>query len=147
MGSHSLLQEIFPTQGSNPGLLHFRQILYQMSYKGSPSGQGIDEERMIWSPGAALGPRGLLTMWHMHCFTFLTAPLPQILNSETHLGPSVLVQGFWPALSLNSRALSMLLTQTHGWSVVWHSDAEGATALLYCIMRRLKPADTYGLGN
>ena len=49
---------------------------------------------MIWSPGAALGPRGLLTMWHMHCFTFLTAPLPQILNSETHLGPSVLVQGF-----------------------------------------------------
>ena len=27
------------------------------------------------------------------------------------------------------------------------ADAEGATALLYCIMRRLKPADTYGLGN
>ena len=25
---HSLLQEIFPTQGSNPGLLHFRQVLY-----------------------------------------------------------------------------------------------------------------------
>ena len=27
MGSLSLLQEIFPTQGSNPGLLHCRQIL------------------------------------------------------------------------------------------------------------------------
>ena len=26
----------FPTQGSNPGLLHCRQILYQLSYKGSP---------------------------------------------------------------------------------------------------------------
>ena len=25
----------FPTQGSNPGLLHFRQILYWLSYKGS----------------------------------------------------------------------------------------------------------------
>ena len=34
--SCSLLQGIFPTQGSNPGLLHCRQILYQLSHKGSP---------------------------------------------------------------------------------------------------------------
>ena len=33
---HSLLQGIFPTQGSNPGLLHCRQILYHLSYQGSP---------------------------------------------------------------------------------------------------------------
>ena len=33
---HFLLQGIFPTQGSNPGLLHYRQILYRLSYKGSP---------------------------------------------------------------------------------------------------------------
>ena len=32
VGSLSLLQVIFPTQGSNPGLLHCRQILYQLSY-------------------------------------------------------------------------------------------------------------------
>ena len=32
----SLLQGIFPTQGSNPGLLHCGQILYQMGHKGSP---------------------------------------------------------------------------------------------------------------
>ena len=36
VGSLSLLQEIFPTQGSKPGLLHCRQILYQLSLKGSP---------------------------------------------------------------------------------------------------------------
>ena len=30
------LQGIFPTQGSNPGLPQFRQILYQLSHKGSP---------------------------------------------------------------------------------------------------------------
>ena len=36
VGSLSLLQGIFPTQGSNPGLPHCRQILYQLSYKGSP---------------------------------------------------------------------------------------------------------------
>jgi len=31
----SLLQGIFPTQGSNPGLPHWRQIFYQMSHRGS----------------------------------------------------------------------------------------------------------------
>ena len=36
VGSLSLLQGIFPTQGSNPGLPHCRLIIYQMSHKGSP---------------------------------------------------------------------------------------------------------------
>ena len=35
-GSRSLLQGIFPTQGSDPGLPHWRRILYQLSHKGSP---------------------------------------------------------------------------------------------------------------
>ena len=33
---HSLLQGIFLTQGLNLGLLHCRQILYGLSYQGSP---------------------------------------------------------------------------------------------------------------
>ena len=36
VGSLSLLQGIFPTQGSNSGLPHCQQILYQRSHKGSP---------------------------------------------------------------------------------------------------------------
>ena len=36
VGSLSLLQEIFPTQGSNPGLPYCRQILYQLNHKGNP---------------------------------------------------------------------------------------------------------------
>ena len=36
VGSLSLLQGIFATQGSNPGLPHCRWILYQLSHKGSP---------------------------------------------------------------------------------------------------------------
>ena len=36
VGSLSLLQGIFPIQGSNPGLLHCRQILYQLTHQGSP---------------------------------------------------------------------------------------------------------------
>ena len=36
VGSHSLLQRIFPTQKLNQGLLHCRQILYQLNLQGSP---------------------------------------------------------------------------------------------------------------
>ena len=35
VGSHSLLQGIFSTQGLNLGLLHGRQICYHLSYQGS----------------------------------------------------------------------------------------------------------------
>ena len=35
MGSHSFLQGIFPSQGSNSGLPHCRQIPYHLSHQGS----------------------------------------------------------------------------------------------------------------
>ena len=38
VGSFSLLQGIFPAQGSNPGLPHCRQILYQLSHQGPVAG-------------------------------------------------------------------------------------------------------------
>ena len=37
LGCHALLQEIFPTQGSNPGLPRCRQILYRLRHQGSQS--------------------------------------------------------------------------------------------------------------
>ena len=48
VASLSLLQGIFPSQGSNPGLPHCRQILYQLSHWGSP---WILERQPIPSPG------------------------------------------------------------------------------------------------
>ena len=55
--SLSLLQEIFPAQGLNPGLLNCRQILYQPSHKGSP----IHLERSPSnSRGNQRGPHGVL---------------------------------------------------------------------------------------
>ena len=36
-GCHALLQGIFPNQGSNPGLLHCRWIIYRLSHQGSPT--------------------------------------------------------------------------------------------------------------
>ena len=43
VGCHFLLQGIFPTQGSNPGLPHYRQMLCPLSHQGSP--QQWDSQR------------------------------------------------------------------------------------------------------
>ena len=48
MGSRSLLQGIFPTQGSNPGLPHCRQFLYCLNYQGSKSSQSLIQKLCIW---------------------------------------------------------------------------------------------------
>ena len=46
---HSLLQGIFLTQGSNLGFLHCRQILYCLSYHGSPIREGRESETRVKS--------------------------------------------------------------------------------------------------
>ena len=48
VGCHALLQGIFPTQGSNPGLPHCRQIPYRLSHQGSSSHRGILMYLLIW---------------------------------------------------------------------------------------------------
>ena len=48
MGSLSLLQQIFLTQESNRGLLHCRQILYQLSYQGSPKFGKFPSKHTHW---------------------------------------------------------------------------------------------------
>ena len=61
VGSLSLIQGIFPTQGSNPGLSHSKQILYQLSHKGSKSEK--DKYHMI-----SLRP-GIQNMTQTNLFT------------------------------------------------------------------------------
>ena len=58
MGSPSLLWGIFPTQGSNPGLPHYRWILYQLRNKGSPRLL----EWVDWT-GASCTAGGFFTDW------------------------------------------------------------------------------------
>ena len=62
VGCHSFLQGIFPTQGSNPGLPHCRQILYRLSHQGSPSVEYVSHHTR--------NPRLLLksTLWLMAGF-------------------------------------------------------------------------------
>ena len=70
--SLSLLQGIFPTKGLNPGLPHYRQILYQLSHKGSlripewgafPFSRG--SSRLRNQIGFSCIPGGFLTNWAM----------------------------------------------------------------------------------
>ena len=53
MGSHSLLQEIFPTQGWNLGLLHCRWILYHLSHQGRPTGAKTFDYNPPFLPSAS----------------------------------------------------------------------------------------------
>ena len=43
VGCCALLQGIFPTQGSNPGLQNCRRILYHLSHQGSPTREPMQE--------------------------------------------------------------------------------------------------------
>ena len=61
-GWPSLLQGIFPTQESNWGLLHCRQILYQLSYEGNPrEGEGAWEMATTFNEGSRQANYSLLT--------------------------------------------------------------------------------------
>ena len=65
VGSHSLLQGIFLTQGLNLGLLHCMQILYNLSHKGSPQLPGMHVKLQRTSSPLAL----LLWCQHQEGFT------------------------------------------------------------------------------
>ena len=60
VGSLFLLQGIFPTQGSNPGLLHCRQILYQLSHILANTFKGsFIMITPVFFPGESHGQRSL----------------------------------------------------------------------------------------
>ena len=64
VGSLPLLQGIFPTQGSNPGLPYFRWIFHQLSYKGSPNLLKFSEWKLL--SGVSL----LATTWCIQSVEF-----------------------------------------------------------------------------
>ena len=86
MGCHSLLQRVFLTQGSSPGLLHGRQILYHLSQQGSPNSKYIGFE-MVPFPGC---PEGWVSsLWwtlpqlsyrsHGHSLFLVSSAIPPVI--------------------------------------------------------------------
>ena len=99
VGSHSLLQGIFPTQGSNPGLPHCRWILYCLSHQRSPSRcrvwlfvtHGLQYARLPCpspSPGACSNSRPLSQRCHPTiCLPLILLPsiFPMIFSNDSAL--------------------------------------------------------------
>ena len=69
VGCHALLQRIFPTQGSIPGLPHCRWILYCLSHQGSPPGKQVP-----WPPSITQLPLALATAEGWSCFCVYVSP-------------------------------------------------------------------------
>ena len=71
MGCHFLLQRIFPTQGSNLGLPHCRQMLYHLRHQGS-----LIESVM---------PSNLLILFHTLLFLPSIFPSIRVFSNESAL--------------------------------------------------------------
>ena len=105
MGSCSLLQGIFPTQGSNPGLLQCRWILYQLSHQGSPYiGYYIYEASQV-----ALEVKKVRVLATQSCPTLCNPVNCSAQRSSVHgdspgknprMGSHALLQGIFPTQGL-----------------------------------------------
>ena len=96
MGSLSLLQGIFPTQGSNPGLPHCRRILNQLSHKGTHHA-GFGRERCRACP--TLPPTNCYIMWpslQLGLFFFLPPSLLSYLREIEGPSTPTCILGFRP---------------------------------------------------
>ena len=76
---HSLLQGIFPTRGSNPGLPHCRQTLYPLSHQGSPTGFMVG---LLVRPPRGLTPR----LTSQDCCCQCPHPRSRLLLTHTSTG-------------------------------------------------------------
>ena len=66
VGGLSLLQGIFPTQGSNPGLPHCTWILYELSHQGTPpmKGGSPNNWKPVWKkPSMKGGSQIIRSQW------------------------------------------------------------------------------------
>ena len=80
VGSLFLLQGIFPTQESNPGLLHCRQILYQLSYQGSLFGYGSVQHSPLPTMTCAWGYK---SVWQHYTYKTIWKPPTKKITSTS----------------------------------------------------------------
>ena len=90
VGCHVLLQGIFPTQGSNPGLLHCRQTLYPLSHQGSQT--KIMDLRTLQTPYfIPIGCVNCSSVWITSWFAsvrncqILISPVGYMVRTVSHL--------------------------------------------------------------
>ena len=124
LGCHGLLQGILPTHGLNPGLLHCRQILYQLSNKGIPKNvlsvqfSSLQSLSRVWL---------LATPWIAACQASLsiTNPRssPKFMSIESVMPSNHLILChpllLLPSIPPSIRAFSNESTVRMRWSKYW----------------------------
>ena len=112
VGCHSLLQGIFPTQGSNPDLLYCRWILYQLSHKGNP--RILEWVAYLFSSGSSR-PR---SQTGISCIAGDSGSIPGSGRS-TGKGIGYLVQYSWASLVAHLVKNPPSMWETRVRSLVW----------------------------
>ena len=106
VGSHSLLQGIFPTQGSNPGLSQHRWILYSLRHQGSLIMKAV--------AAAAKSLQLCPTLWDPIDSSPPGSSIPGILQARTLEWVAISFSNAWK-WKVKVRALSCVrLLATHG---------------------------------
>ena len=149
VGGLFLLQGIFLTQGSNPGLLHCRQTLYQLNHKGSirilewvaypfprGSSQLRNRTRVSCIAGGLFSSKFPFTspMWSESC-SVVSSSLPphglyspqNSLGQNTGVGSLSLLQGIFPTQGLNPGL-------PHCWQVLYQLSHQGSPYLPYALL-------------
>ena len=117
VGSLSFLQGIFPTQRSNPGLLHCRRILYQLSHKGSPrilEWVAYHSPEDLLDPGIELGSPALQ---EDSLPTELSGEPPAGKESTCNAGDLGSIPGWEDPLEKGTATHSSILAWTIPWTV------------------------------
>ena len=136
VGSHSLLQGIFPTQRLDPGFHHCRWMLYQLSHHGSPSVTSVQfslsvVSNSLWphesqharppcpSPTPGVYPDSCpLSRWCHPAISSSVVPFSSCPQSLPASGSFPMSQLFaWGGQSTGASALAAFLPKkSQGWS-------------------------------
>ena len=126
VGNLSLHQGIFPTQGSNPGLLHCRRIPYQLSHKGSPEPTVILHKRSSLRSGpSSLSPLSPPHPIHHKGLSSLpSSPPPTLHIGPQHLSTPLSDSPGDPLLTLSQAKIfhpsQILLQALHTYNKISH---------------------------
>ena len=101
MGCHFLLQGIFPTQGSNPALPHYRQTLYQLSHQFR-SVQLFSRVQLFATPGTAACQVSLSIINTQSLLKLMSIELVMTSNHLSLCHPLLLLLSIFPSIRVFS---------------------------------------------
>ena len=136
VGSLSLLQGIFTTQGSNLGLLHCRRILYHLSPQGSP-------KSYLGKPN--LG--NVVIMFFRNCKYLFENMIEKMLLWQAHnaLSPTIGIRGLF-VVSWRRQGREMgCLTSLWAWEEASSMESVSALVLEILLEKRTKRCNDKGV--